>query len=227
MAKSQNLNFTQNLANPAVRFVSSDLLSVVAVYPNNNGSNLTAGTRTFTAAGGTVQTGGSAATWTATVTDSRVIGNVTITNYGQYLATPTASGNAATVDSGSSNATFNLLVHYYKTLYTATTDDAVVKAINVASSDTAARIMSLWIADSATATPRLIGAVNIPANSGSPTSGTAATVDLLGGTLMPSLPYDANGKRILPLKAGQVLAVSVPAVTAATRIDVNAMVEEY
>lgn len=227
MPKSTNLYFTQNLANPSTRFVSSDLLNVVAVYPNSNGSNLTAGTRTFTAAAGTVQTGGSAATWTATVTDSRVIGVPTITNFGQYLVTPTATANAATVDSGASNATFNLLVHYYKTLYTATTDDAIVKAINVASTDSAARVMSLWIADSATATPRLIGGVNIPANSGSPGSGTAATIDLLGGTLMPSLPYDANGKRVIPLKGGQVLAVSVPAVTAATRIDVNAMVEEY
>lgn len=227
MAKSQNLNFTQNIANPSVRFVSSDALKVVAVYPNNNGSNLTAGTRTFTAQGGTVQTGANTATWTAVITDSRVVGNVTITEQSSYLATPTATANTASVDSGSSNATWNLLVHYYKVLYTASTEDAVVKAINVASSDSAARVMSLWIADSATSTPRLIGAVNIPANSGAPGSGTAATVDLLGGTLMPSLPYDANGKRILPLKAGQVLAVSVPAVTAATRIDVNAVVEEY
>jgi len=227
MPKSTNLYFTKNLVNPSVQFVSSDLLNVVAVYPNSNGTNLSSGTRTFTAAGGTVQTGGSAATWTATVTDSRVIGNMTLTNFGQYLVTPTAAANASTVESGSSNATFNLLVHYYKTLYTATTDDAVVKAINVASNDSAARIMSLWIADSVSAPPRLIGAVNIPANSGSPTSGTISTIDLIGGTLMPSLPYDANGKRVIPLKAGQVLAVSVPAITAATRIDVNAMVEEY
>lgn len=130
MAKSTALNFTQNIANPTTRFVSSDLLSVVAVYPNNNGSNLSAGTRTFTAAGGTVQTGGSAATWTATVTDSRVIGTVTLTNRGTYLATPTATSNAATVDSGSSNATFNLLVHYFKILYTATSNDAIVKSID-------------------------------------------------------------------------------------------------
>lgn len=227
MAKSTALNFTQNINNPSVRFVSSDLLSVVGVYPNSNGSNLTTGTRTFTAAGGTVQTGGAAATWTAAVTDSRVIGLPTITQRGQYLATPTAAANAATVDSGSSNATFNLLVHYFKTLYTASTDGAVIKSINVASTDSAARVMSLWTLDSGTSTPILIGAVNIPANSGSPGSGTAAAIDLLGGTLLPSLPYDSNGKRIIELKGGQILAVSVPAVTAATEIDVVAQVEEY
>ena len=224
MAKSQLLNFTQDIKNTSVLFVSSDLLRVVAVSTNGNGSNLTTGTRTFTAAGGTLQTGGSAATWTAAVTDSRVIGVPSITGQGAYTVTPTASANAATVDSGSSNATFNLRVEYYKELYTASTDDAVVKAINVASLDSAARVMSLWII-STDSQPRLIGAVNIPANTGN--NGTAATIDLLGGTLMPSLPYDANGKRIIALNGGEKLAVSVPAVTAGTQIAVTAVIEQY
>jgi hypothetical protein len=224
MAKSQLLNFTQNLNNVYIDFYSSDLLRVVTVSPNNNGSNLTSGTRTFTAAAGTLQTGASAATWTATVTDSRVIGAPVITNQSAYLVTPTATGNAATVDSGSTNATFNLRVEYYKELYTASTDDAVIKTLNVASLDSAARVMSLWIVGT-DAQPVLIGAVNIPANSGN--NGTAATVDLLGGTLMPSLPYDANGKRIIMLKAGQKLALSVPAVTAGTQINVTAQIEQY
>ena len=224
MPKSTNLNFTQNIANAYVDFASSDLLQVVAVSPSANGSNLTAGTRTFTAAAGTVQTGGSAATWTATVTDSRVIGMPVITQRGQYLVTPTATANAATVDTGSTNATFNLRVEFFKELYTATTNDAIVKAINVASFDSAARVMSLWIIGT-DAQPVLIGAVNIPANSGN--NGTAAAVDLLGGTLMPSLPYDANGKRVISLKAGQKIAVSVPSVTAGTQINVTAQIEEF
>jgi hypothetical protein len=224
MAKSTNLNFTQNINNVYVDFFSSDKLSVVAVSPNNNGNNLTAGTRTFTAAAGTVQTGGVAATWTATVTDSRVIGQPMIVTSGDYLVTPTATANAATVDSGSTNATFNLRVEFYKELYTASTDDAVVKAINVASFDSAARVMSLWIVGT-DAQPILIGAVNIPANSGN--NGTAAAVDLLTGTLLPSLPYDNSGKRVIMLKGGQKLAVSVPAVTAGTQINVTASVEQY
>ena len=224
MAKSTDLNFTQNIKNVSTVFFSSDILMVVAVSTNANGSNLTTGTRTFTAAAGTTQTGGSAATWTATVTDSRVVGAPTITDMGDYLVTPTATGNAATVDSGSSNATFNLRVEFYKELYTASTDDAVVKSINVASLDSAARVMSVWIIGS-DGQPRLLGAVNIPANSGN--NGTAAGIDLLGGTLMPGLPYDANGKRIVELKGGEKLAVSVPAVTAGTQINVTAQVEEY
>lgn len=225
MAKTTNLYFTQNIANPSVMFNSADVLNVVAVSSNANGSNLTSGTRTFTAAAGTVQTGGSAATWTATVTDTRVVGIPTITNYGSYLATPTATANAATVDSGTTNATWNLRVEFLKTLYTASADGAIVKAINVASLDSAARVLSLWIADAATGNQMLVGAVNVPLNSGN--SGAIATIDLLGGTLMPSLPYDSNGKRIIELKGGQVLKVSVPAVTAGTQISVTAQVEEY
>lgn len=225
MTKTTNYYLTQTIQNATVQFASSDLLQVIAVSPNSNGSNLTAGTRTFTAAAGTVQTGGSAAQWTATVTDSRVIGVATITQRGSYLVTPTATANAATVDSGSSNATWNLRVEYYKPLYTSPVDGAVVKSINVASFDSAARVMSLWIADTVGSTPTLIGAVNIPLSSGN--NGTAATIDLLGGTLMPSLPYDAQGKRVIELKSNEVLLVSVPAVTAGTQIHVTAQVEEY
>jgi hypothetical protein len=223
MPKSTALNFTQNLNNVYVDFFSSDLLRVVSVSPNNNGSNLTSGTRTFTAAAGTVQTGGSAAQWTATVTDSRVVGAPVITNFGAYLVTPTVT-NTPTVDTGSSNATFNLRVEYFKELYTASTNDAVVKSLSVASFDTAARVMSLWLIG-ADDQPILIGAVNIPARSGD--NGTAAAIDLIGGTLMPALPYDANGKRVIALKAGQKLAVSVPLVTAGTQINVTAQIEEY
>jgi hypothetical protein len=153
-----------------------------------------------------------------------VIGQPVITAPGSYLVTPTASANAATVDSGSTNATFNLRVEFYKELYTAGTNDALVKAVNVASFDSAARVMSLWIVGTDDQ-PILIGAVNIPASSGN--NGTAASIDLLGGTLMPSLSYDSNGKRIVGLKAGEKLAVSVPAVTAGTQINVTAQIEEY
>lgn len=225
MAKSTALNFTQSFANPSVIFNSADPLAVVLVSPNANGTNLTAGTRTFTAAGGTLQTGSSAATWTQTVTDSRVIGLPTLTAPGSYLAAPTATSNAATVDSGSTNATFNVRAEIIKLLYTASADDAVVKAINVASLDTAARVVSLWVADPTGYNYAFMGSVNIPLNSGN--TGAVATVDLLGGNLMPSLPYDANGKRVVPLKAGERLFVSVPAVTAGTQIHVTATVEQY
>lgn len=111
-----------------------------------------------------------------------------------------------------------------KTLFTAGSNDSVVKAINVQSTDTAARVVQLWVNDGST--DFLIGSVNIPLRSGD--NGTAATIDLLGGTLMPSLPYDANGKRILPLPAGYILKVNSQAtVTAAKEITFVCMAEDY
>jgi hypothetical protein len=223
MPKSNVLNFTQNLNNTYVNFYSSDVLRVIMVSPNSNGTGLTDGTRTFTAAGGTLATG-AAATWTSTVTGGRVIGAPVITNQGQYTVTPGVTGNAATVDSGTTNATWNLKTEFYKELYTASVNDAVVKAINVASTDTAARVLTVWLIG-ADNQPEQLCALNVPLRSGD--NGTANAIDLLNGTLLQALPYDANGKRIIPLKAGQKLAVSVPAVTAGTQINVSAMIEEY
>lgn len=232
MAKSTNLNFTQNLNNVSVQFNASDSYCAVQVVPNAVGTNLTAGTRTFTAAGGTTVTGGAgAATWTATVKGGAgagsVYGPVSITNRGEYkvAAGPTAA-NSATVDSGSTDATFTVTVGIMKTLYTASANDAVVKAISVASTDTTARIMTLWQQDAGSTVLNYIGAINIPASSGTG-SGTTAAVDLLGGTLLPGLPYDSNGKRVIPLKTGTALMVSVPAVAATFAISVSAMIEEY
>ena len=111
-----------------------------------------------------------------------------------------------------------------KTLYTAGSNDAIVKAINVQSTDTAARVVQLWVNDGST--DFLIGSVNVPLRSGD--NGTAATIDLLGGTLMPSLPYDANGKRIIPLPAGYILKVNSQAtVTADKTITFVCMAEDY
>jgi len=46
--------------------------------------------------------------------------------------------------------------------------------------------------------------------------------------LMPSLPYDANGKRIIPLPAGYIVKVSSKTtVTAATEVTFVLMAENY
>lgn len=224
MAKSTTLNFTQKLNNTYVNLYSSDVLQVIMVSPNNNGTGLTDGTRTFTAAAGTLITGATAATWTAAITGGRVVGGPIITNQGQYSVTPTVTSNAATVDSGTTNATWNLKAEYFKEIYTASVDDAIVKSINVASTDTVARVLTVWLIGTDNQ-PEQLCAINIPLRAGD--NGTAPTIDLLNGTLAPSLPYDANGKRIIPLKAGQRLAVSIPAITAGTQFHVSTMIEEY
>jgi hypothetical protein len=233
MAKSTSLYFTQNLNNVSLQFNSSDPYNGIQVAVTSPGTNLTPGTRTFTLAGGTTISGGlGAATFTATAKGgagaAAVAGPISMTSFGEYgvAAGPTASANAATVDTGTTNATFAVTVGVVKTLYTGSTNDAIVKAINVSSTDSAARVMTLWTQDAGSTTMILVGSVNIPLNSGAG-AGTIATIDLLGGTLIPSLPYDANGKRVIPLKVGTKLLCSVPAVTASTYISVNAMIEEY
>lgn len=111
-----------------------------------------------------------------------------------------------------------------KTVYTAGSNDSVIKSLQVASDDTTARVLNVYINNGST--DYLLGAVSVAIASG--TNGTTAAVDLLGGTLMPALPYDANGKRVLPLPAGYVLKVSSQTtVTAAKTVTITAMAEDY
>lgn len=230
MAKSEALNQTQNIKSASVGFNYSDVLNVIAVAPTANGTNLTPGTRTFTAAGGTTVSGGAgAATWTCTASGgagaARLNGIPVITQKGEYTATPTVSANAAAVDSGTSDATWAVTVGSLKEIYTAGTNDAIVKAINVTSTDTAARVVSIW-RQCATGQPLdlvVAGTVAIAAGS----SGSAAVQDLLSAALIPGAAIDAAGKRVIPLQAGAKLFASVPAVTASCFIRVNLMAEEF
>ena len=82
---------------------------LVKVTIANAGSGLTNGTRTFTIQDGT----GTAATFTATVSGGVVTSIGTITNSGSYTGpngNPSLTANAPSVDSGSTNATFNLVM---------------------------------------------------------------------------------------------------------------------
>lgn len=111
-----------------------------------------------------------------------------------------------------------------KTLYTAGGNDAVVKVLNFASNDTSAVNIALYVNDGTA--DRLIGTIRVATLSG--TDGAAASVDGLSGTLIPSLPYDANGKRVLPLKAGHILKwAPLVAVTAAKTVTAFGVAEEY
>lgn len=238
MPKSTSLNFTQNINTVYAELFSTDLYKVVTVGVQTAGTTGVAGTTTYTAAGGTRPSGlaanglGTEATWSCTTrgivgnSNIQVVGQPTITNFGEYTVAPTVVNSPTSSTNPVSNATFNVRSEIYKELYTASPNDAVVKAINVTSLDATARVLSLWIIGSDNQ-PLLLGSVNIPANSGNTGVAATAAIDLLNGTLIPSLTYDANGKRIIPLKAGQKLAVSVPLVTAGAQINVVATVEEY
>lgn len=112
----------------------------------------------------------------------------------------------------------------YVTLYTATADDAVVKSITASSTDTAAVNLKVAIGDGTT--DYLLGTVRIAASSG--TDGAAASVDILGSSLLPGLPKDLNNRTVLPLKNGFTLKVGCLAtMTSARQADILAVVEEY
>jgi len=228
MAKSQLLNFSQTLNTVQTTFDISSPISVISVATTAVGTGLTPGSRTFTANVSTITAASviTNATWTATVggASNTVISIPVVTNVGSFYLNVPPTPNSANVDSGTSSATFTFVTGLLNTLYTAAGNDAVVKAINVSSTDSVARTLSIWI-NTGTGGDKLVGAVSVPAGSGN--TGALASIDLLGGTLLPSLPYDANGKRVLPLKAGTIVKVSVPTVTASTNIFVQAMVEEY
>lgn len=111
-----------------------------------------------------------------------------------------------------------------QTLYTAGTNDCVVKSIVATSDDSAAVNLKVVINDGAT--DLLLGTVRIAATSG--TDGAAASVDILGSSLLPGLPRDLNNRTILPLKNGFILKVGCLAtMTSSKTCNVVAVVEEY
>lgn len=111
-----------------------------------------------------------------------------------------------------------------KTLYTAGADDAVMKSLMITSDDSAAQNVQVILNDGST--DRVLGTVPVPANAG--TNGTIVAVDAFSATMLPGLPVDQNGKRVLPLQATHVVKLkSVAAVTAAKTISGVAVVEEY
>jgi len=112
-----------------------------------------------------------------------------------------------------------------KLVYTATSDDAVVKGFMCVSTDSSP--VNLRIVLVISPNNIQIGTINIPASSGA--NGTLSTIDLLNSSAIPGLPIDRNGKRILPLGAGvqlHIAALSTP-VTANRTVTVSAIIEEY
>jgi hypothetical protein len=109
-----------------------------------------------------------------------------------------------------------------KLLYTGNTDGSVVKSIVVTSLDTTARTIQLYANNGGTYF--LLGSAAVPAGSGA--NGTVATVDLLSSTFNPATPYDANGKRVLPLPTGLSIYANSTA-TVANTIFITVFAEDY
>ena len=113
----------------------------------------------------------------------------------------------------------------WRAVYTAASDDAVIKGLSAVSSDTAAINLRIGIDVGGTGTVYQIACVNIPIAAGN--AGAVNAIDLLNASALPFLPVDRNGKRILPLKGGDILKVACLAAMTAGAITVTALGEEY
>jgi hypothetical protein len=101
-------------------------------------------------------------------------------------------------------------------------NDSVIKAISIASSDATSRNISLYIYDGTR--NFLLSTATVAATSG--TVGTVPSVDMLSSTYNPATPYDANGKRILPLPSGTSIFANTTATVAGT-IFITVFTEDY
>lgn len=105
-----------------------------------------------------------------------------------------------------------------KTIATGATNGTKVEMINVTSTDTSARDVSLYWTISAT--NYVIGTVSIPITAGNTNS--APSVNLLSNAQIPNLQRDSNGNPYLYVKSGTTLAIaSLTTVTTAKAIQVT------
>lgn len=111
-----------------------------------------------------------------------------------------------------------------KLLFTAGADDSDVDSITVTSSDTVARILSLYVTRGGV--DYILGTVTIGAGTG--TDGFNFNIDLLNPINFQGLPLNNVGKPYLRLKSGDTLKVAVTtAVTAAKTIYIMAFGQDY
>lgn len=111
-----------------------------------------------------------------------------------------------------------------KDVLTADTDDSILKAIAISSTDTVSRVVNLYLYDG---TNNLyIGSFTIPAGAG--TNGTEPVFD---GLAADWLPIDAAAKKILPLKGSGTaykLRAGLPVAVASGKvIHVLAVAEDF
>jgi len=111
-----------------------------------------------------------------------------------------------------------------KTLFTAGADDSNLKAIIATSDDTST--VNLRVLLTSGGTDYQLGTVRIVTLSG--TDGAANNIDVLNSTAFAGLPLDANGKRYIPLKNGDVIKVAALAtVTSGKTVNVTAFGEDF
>lgn len=111
-----------------------------------------------------------------------------------------------------------------KTLYTAPTDGAKVRAIVICSDDTSARDVLLYLSKSGT--NYVVGHLDVPLGSG--TNGTANAINGLNTTNLAWPTKDNNYNQYIELEGGESLKASMlVAVTAAKTVTIVVLTEDY
>lgn len=105
-----------------------------------------------------------------------------------------------------------------KVAFTAGANGSKIEAMNLSSTDTVARDVSVYL--TRTAVNYLLTTVSVPAGAGAPGAPAAIpSVDVLQNLQIPSLAFDAYGNNVLYLKSGDTLTINAPvSVTAAKTI---------
>jgi len=130
------------------------------------------------------------------LTMSASTGMTTGTNTGQIIGIP-ANGTNANAFGGP------------QLLCTAGTDGSILKALRIASTDTAAANVAIWQQPGGTGLLSLLGVVNVPITAGFSSTGVVAPVDVLGNAYLTGLTTDQTGRPVLPLAAGTKIYVSL------------------
>lgn len=112
-----------------------------------------------------------------------------------------------------------------KTVVTPGANDCIVRKLSITSTDTVAHDVLIFMVD-ASANKYLLGAIGVPAGSGS--TSAASPVNVLDKTKLPSLRLDQNGNTFIQLKTGWTLQVGfTTAVSSGKNITVNSTSEDF
>ena len=113
-------------------------------------------------------------------------------------------------------------------LCTAGTDGSILKAIRIASTDTADKNVAIWIQPGGTGVLQLVGVVNVPATSGFSATGILPPVDVLGNPYLAGLTTDQTGLPVLPLASGtKVYCSLMVALTNYKALHITATLENF
>jgi len=112
-----------------------------------------------------------------------------------------------------------------KTIVTGGTNGSVVEFVNIASTDSVARDVKLWLNDGTTS--YLLMTISIPANSGN-TNALTSIAPLNSTTLFGGVPFNNSGNKFIYVANGWTLRInSTVTVTAATAINIVAHGGDY